>query len=129
MKIQLVPHLTFNGECKEALDFYVGIFAGKVEELIYFGKANAGELQRVMYACLVFGRNKIAFCDQCPGEAVIAGSNVLMDVTFQQECEAGQVFNALAEQGTIIVPFGKTEWSENYGLVKDKFDILWNIMH
>lgn len=128
MKMQLVPHLTFNGECKEALDFYVGIFAGKVEELIYSGKVDTGEQQRVMYACLVFGGNRIAFCDQCPGETVIAGSNVLMDVTFQQGGEAGQVFNALAEQGTVIVPFGKTEWSENYGLVKDKFDILWNIM-
>jgi PhnB protein len=41
---------------------------------------------------------------------------------------ARQMFDALAEGGEIQMPLGKTFYSPHFGMVKDRFGLLWMIM-
>ena len=44
------------------------------------------------------------------------------------EDEARKVFAALSEAGVVTMPLSKTFWSPCYGMVKDKFDVSWQVM-
>ena len=41
--------------------------------------------------------------------------------------KAEQIFQALAESGTIQMPLEKTFWAQRFGMVVDKFGIPWMI--
>ena len=41
--------------------------------------------------------------------------------------EAERIFYALAEQGTVRMPIGKTFWAERFGMVVDQFGTPWMI--
>jgi PhnB protein len=44
------------------------------------------------------------------------------------ESEARRAFAALAEGGNVTMPLTPTFWSPCYGMVKDKFDVSWQVM-
>lgn len=54
-------------------------------------------------------------------------------LNFQGQCrpestaESERVFNALADGGQITMPYGKTFWSEGFGMLVDRFDTPWMI--
>ena len=39
--------------------------------------------------------------------------------------KAQQVFDALAEGGTMTMPFSDTFWAKKFGMVKDRFGCRW----
>jgi PhnB protein len=44
------------------------------------------------------------------------------------EAEADRIFNALAADGTVQMPIGKTFFSPRFGGVVDKFGVSWMVM-
>src|SRR5207247_9715414 len=41
--------------------------------------------------------------------------------------EAQRIFNGLAENGNVTMPFGKTFWSPAFGMTVDRFGIPWMV--
>jgi len=41
--------------------------------------------------------------------------------------EGERIFNALAENGSVTMPFEKTFWSPGFGMCVDRFGIPWMI--
>ncbi len=135
--MKLTPHFTFDLRAKEALAFYTSALKGKTEIVYTYRdcgvEAPAGSggdyLDKIMYASLSFGDgNMIAICDMCPENAPEkAGNTVFMDLELKAE-EVKPIFDALAENGTILCPLSKMSWTEQFGCLVDKFGINWNIM-
>jgi PhnB protein len=46
----------------------------------------------------------------------------------QNEAEADQMFNALADGGQVNMPLGKTFFAPRFGMVADKFGVQWMII-
>ena len=51
-----------------------------------------------------------------------------MCLTFADPAEAERRFNALAEGGSLNMPFAKTFWAKGFGMCVDQFGIPWMVM-
>jgi len=59
--MQLTPYIMFNGDCEEALNFYVKVFNGEIKNLMRFegspveSMAVSGEKQKIMHSHFAAG--------------------------------------------------------------------------
>ncbi|WP_428677521.1 VOC family protein [Reyranella sp.] len=130
------PYLFFNGRCDEALAFYQEKLGAKVEMLMRF-KENPDtaaaehvkvDPEAVMHASLRIGEAMIMCSDgmASDGKTNFQGFSLALDVA--TEAEADKAFAALAKEGQIQMPIGKTFFSPRFGCVADKFGVSWMVM-
>jgi PhnB protein len=50
-----------------------------------------------------------------------------VSIELDDVAEAERIFNALADGGTVGMPFQKTFWSSGFGMCTDRFDIPWMV--
>ena len=81
---------------------------------------------QIIHARLEFGNQAIMGCD-APGERFDTpqGFNVLLTVEEPEEAE--RVFEALAREGSIGMPFAPTFWAHRFGMCTDRFGIPWMV--
>jgi PhnB protein len=125
--------LNFDGDCRDALAFYAGVFnVSKSTPIMTFGQNPGGaadaDKDRVLYASLpIFGHN-VMFSDCPSGSPYAKGTNIALTLGTTNAEEIRRIFSALANDGgTIDMPLGKTFFSELYGMVTDKFEITWQL--
>jgi PhnB protein len=64
----------------------------------------------------------------CPsGAKSIKGNNIMLTIGLQDDNEIRETFNKLAEGGVIEMELDKTFFSELFGMITDKFGIIWQI--
>ncbi len=130
--MELEPYLSFDGNCEEALAFYVDLFGGKVTALMRFADSPTGdamppvERNRIMHASFVAPSLKFMASDGNKARGV-KGSRVSLSLSSRDVAESQRIFNALADGGTIEMPFGKTFWGAIFGMVTDRFGIDWMV--
>jgi PhnB protein len=130
--MQASPHLHFEGNCREAFDFYATTFRGRIAFAMTYGESPAASQtppevrNQIIHARLEFGSQAIMGCD-APGERFQTpqGFNVLL--TVPQPAEAERLFLALAGGGTITMPFAQTFWAHRFGMCTDRFGIPWMV--
>ena len=123
--------LNFDGDCREALEFYAGVFKLDMpENIMTYGQApgfDAGDADRILYATLpIFGSNMM-FSDCPSGSGHVKGSNIALTLGTDDENEIRRLYAALKEGGSVSMELGKTFFSELFGMVTDKFGITWQL--
>ena len=124
----LTPYLAFNGNCRDAMEFYKTVFGGELN-VQTFGEApvNAAEKDkaRVMHAQLSSGNFMLMASDGMPDRPVTFGDSVSLSVHTQSKDETDTLFNKLSEGGTVTMPLENTFWGAYFGMLIDKFGIHW----
>jgi PhnB protein len=130
--MQLNPYLLFNGDCEEALKFYEQTLGGKIEGLFKFAGSPAAEHappewgDKVLHATLKFEGNVLMGSDAPPPQyEKPQGMSVSLSLNDRDKGE--QIFNALAQGGTVTMPFSKTFWASGFGMCTDRFGIPWMV--
>ena len=115
------PYLSFNGNCAEAVAVYEKAFGVKAVVEMCKEVKNA-----VVHAEFEIDGNVIMLFDS---EGVTIGDNVMITILFDkaEKAKAEKAYDVLAKGGEVIMPLGKTEWSEYFGLLTDKFGVKWNM--
>lgn len=131
MNTQLNPYLSFKDNARQAMEFYHGIFGGKLD-VSTFGEFQAtddpSENDKVMHAMLTTEKGLVFMASDTPnGMEFTPGTNFSMSLSGADEAELRGFFEALAEDGTITLPLDKAPWGDTFGMVKDKFGINWMI--
>ncbi|MNC61074.1 hypothetical protein D3C75_1109980 [compost metagenome] len=67
------------------------------------------------------------FSDTYPGMDHQPGDTVQIALHPTEEARAREIYAALAEGGNPLMPLQKTDWSPLYGIVRDKFGVLFQI--
>ena len=137
MKATFTPYLNFNGNFKEAMQFYQSILGGELE-MQTFGEAPVESSEklrdRIMHATLK--NDAITFmASDNPTEhrATINNSKVHLDVsvhlsiTGSDENLLTKYFNGLAEGGKVDMPLAKQFWGDTFGILTDKFGVHWMV--
>jgi PhnB protein len=130
----LVPYLTFDGNCAEAMRFYEKVLNGKLEALITNGQSPVaaelppGNEDKIMHAALTFDRGELYAGDFVPGMGSdkfggMHGFSITLNYT--DNAQAEKVFNAFAEGGKVTMPFQPTFWAEKFGMVTDRYGTPW----
>jgi PhnB protein len=130
--MKLYPHLAFNGECEAAFQFYAQCFGGEIITMLAYGNSPMAEQAprewrgKILHATLSFGDNVLAGSDSLPAQYERPrGFQVLLGV--DDPAEAERMFNALAENGTVLMPIQQTFWALRFGVLVDRFGIPWEI--
>lgn len=133
--MKMYTYLNFNGNCSEAVNFYAKVF--NVEpKLLHFKDMPANPNQPlddsmkdlVLHGELVVGGNVLKFSDAMPHQPVTIGDNFNITISSDNAEQVTTWFNQMAEGGTILMPLGKTFFSEMYGYVRDQFGVAWQVM-
>jgi PhnB protein len=129
--MKLVPHLTFDGNCKEAFEFYRDLLDGSLS-MTSFGESPAANQvpeewrDRIVHATLSLERSEIAGADVSPEEfKKIEGFFLLLEP--ENQIEAVKLFQALSENADVQIPLQEMFWSVAYASLVDKFGIPWEI--
>lgn len=113
--------LVFNGNCKEAFDFYKSVFGG---EYSYFGKYkdmpsyNSNEIstedaEKTMHISLpisketsLMGNDYIEYF----GRKTIFGNNFSLSIGVESKEEGEKLFVSLSDGGKVTMPMDNTFW-------------------
>ena len=63
------------------------------------------------------------------GHPLTVGDNITPTISTSNKEEVTRLFNELKESGEVIMELGQAFFSELYGMVKDKFGVIWQILH
>jgi len=125
-------YLTFNGNAAEALAFYAQALGGKILYSMTFGDSPMGAETpadykgKIMHATLEARGHQLMASD-APPEHVQKPQGFSISLTFTDVADAERKFNALADGGTVTMPFSKTFWAKGFGMCVDKFGIPWMV--
>lgn len=129
----LEPYLFFEGRCDEAIDFYRKALGAEVTALMRYKESPdkssipPGREEKVMHANLRIGQTTIMISDgNCSGQPKFEGFSLCLAPS--SEADARQMFQVLAEGGTIRMPLGKTFYSPLFGMVTDRFGLSWMVI-
>lgn len=124
--MQLTPYLMFNGNCEEALNFYVATIGGEITHLSRYegspAESMSDDKNKVMHA--TFKGNGIQLMAADGGQPVKSGS-IHLCIDFHDVSAMENVFNALGQGGNITMPLEDTFWGARFGMLTDKFGINW----
>ena len=131
--MQLHPYLFFDGRCDEAIAFYRAALGARQVARMRFRDAPEPVpvppemAEKVMHAELDIGGAVLLMSDGrgAGGEGFRGFS---LTLTVDTAAEADRAFAALAEDGEVTMPLGKTFFSPRFGMVRDRFGVGWIVL-
>jgi PhnB protein len=132
MQSKLNPYISFAGNTREAMEFYKTVFGGELTLSTFeeMGGAPEGvDLTKIMHAMLVANNGiTIMAADSATGmRELIAGTNMSLSLSGDNEEELTAYYNKLAEGGKVESPLKKESWGDTFGMVIDKFGTFWMV--
>jgi PhnB protein len=131
---QPIPYLSFNGNCRQAMQFYEKALDATLEALVTNGDAPMAEAcppearDKIMHACLNFKDGGALYAGDCPPRmAFEATKGIAITMNYPTVAEATHRFNALADGGTVQMPLAPMFWAKIFGMVTDRFGTPWII--
>lgn len=131
--MQVNPYLNFNGQCAEAFRFYEQVLGGKIESMMTYAESPmAGETppalrDHVMHARLVLD-GQVLMASDSPPEYYEKPQGLYVSLNVEKAADAERIFHALAENGTVKMPFEKTFWAAGgFGMLVDRFGTPWMV--
>ena len=80
----------------------------------------------IMHTSLTVDNQVLMGADSPPGRYQ-EPKGMTVSVSYKDRGEAERIFNALAENGNVAMPFEKTFWSTGFGMCADQFGIPWMV--
>lgn len=130
------PCLNFDGNAREAFDYYRTVFGGSFQAVMYFREMEGisqlpdDERDRIAHISLPIGNSVLIAADSLPSymdKPLVVGNNFYVTVEPESGEEADRIFAMLSDGGAVEMPLGRTEWAEKFGVCADKFGIQWMI--
>lgn len=131
-------YVYFNGNCKEAFDFYKSLFnkefqyVGRYKDVPEEARKNFPHCKEthIMHIALPISK-----------ETVLMGADIIeieeskndaekyfsLFISAESKKEADELFHSLSQEGEIKLPISEQFWGSYYGICKDKFGINWKI--
>ena len=128
MASQLNPYLNFNGNARQALEFYTGVFGGDLTLSTFadFGGAGSPDADRIMHGQL-----------ETPAGYTIMAADVTSEMPYERPAgmavslsgdDSGAMhgyWEKLSASGAVTMPLQKQAWGDEFGMCTDGFGIPW----
>ena len=129
--MKTVAFLHFDGNCREAMEFYRQCFEAELFLMPYSeapGDVLPGPekaLDRIMHATLTKGSTLLMAADTMPGAPFQRGDDFSVAVECESLPEQERLFAALGAGGSVTMPLQDTFWGARFGMLTDRFGIRW----
>jgi len=128
MASRLNPYLNFNGDAREAMEFYASVFGGELtlSRFADFGAKESPDADRIMHGVL-----------ETEAGYTIMGADVTSDMEYHpmSGCSisiSGDDGDALrgywaelSSGGTTRMPLQKQVWGDEFGMCVDRYGVSW----
>lgn len=127
MASRLNPYLNFNGDARQALEFYQGVFGGELTLSTFgdLGMADGPDTAKIMHGQLETGAGYTIMAADVPSHMEYqpaAGFSVSLS---GDDAVLGEYFEKLAVGGTVQTPLAKQVWGDEFGMCVDQFGTSW----
>lgn len=136
--MKTITYLQFDGKTEEALTFYAEALQATSVKKVRFGDFGQdpnyplaeAEQNMIMESRIEFSGNTLMLSDVLPSMQavtgkIITGNNVLISIIDANPALNNQIFEKLSENGIVAMPLSSTPWSASFGMVIDKFGVMW----
>jgi PhnB protein len=130
--MQINAYVFYNDNCEAALKFYEKVLGAKIEVLIRSEEAPAdmpaapGREKKIMHGRISID-GQVLMASDAPPEHYHKPQGFSVCLTIADPAEAERKFNALAEGGTLTMPFSKTFFAKGFGMCVDQFGVPWMV--
>jgi predicted 3-demethylubiquinone-9 3-methyltransferase (glyoxalase superfamily) len=120
----IVPHLWFDTEAGEAVEFYVSLFENsRLVSSTILKDTPSGDAEAVRFE--LAGQPFEAISG---GPAFKLNPSISLMVAFSSSEEVDRVWNALAKGGKALMELGEYPFSRRYGWIEDRYGLSWQLM-
>ena len=129
--MKLNPYLSFDGRCREAFEFYQKALGGQITFMQSIGESPMAASMppethgRIMHVTLQIGDQVLQGADAPGPFTTPAGFSVAAH--FDDAAEGERAFAALAQNGTVQMPYQATFWAKGFGMLVDQFGTPWMV--
>jgi PhnB protein len=132
--MNIIPHLNFNGQCKEAFGFYASLLDGEIKFTMTWGEMPGGAADQfpkethnlIMHTVLEVDGDFIMGADSPPGRYT-QPKGITVSIGVKSKDKAESIFKQLAAGGNVTMPFAQTFWSPGFGMCVDRYGIPWMV--
>ena len=129
MSSRLNPYLSFRDNAREAMEFYQGVFGGKLD-LTTFKEFDVGadpaDDDKIMHAMLEAPNGMVLMGADTPmAMEYTPGNTISVSLSGDDEAELRGYYDKLKEGGTEVMPMEKAPWGDSFGMLKDRYGIDW----
>ncbi|MGH8779048.1 VOC family protein [Paraburkholderia sp.] len=129
------PYLFFDGRCEEALTFYGERLGAQVLQKMHFRDAppnpdqpiRPGTEDKVMHASFQIGSTTLMASDGDCNATPKPISSFALSLTADDAASAKRYYDALAQDGQVMIPWQETFWSKGFGMLQDRLGVAWMI--
>ena len=127
--MELSSYLSFNGQAREALQFYADVFGGRLEMNTFAEFGMEGDYaEQIMHASLFMPSGQTLMGSDTPPEMQYSeGSRVTLILHGEDEADLRAKWDRLTDGGEVTVALEKQMWGDTYGACIDKFGITWMV--
>ena len=127
---QIISHLTFNGNCREAMMFYKRCFGGSLTFQTVGESPLANKIPKKMKGCILQailrkGSLVLTGSDMVGEEGLLKGNSVSLSLSCSSEEELNNYYAKLSKGGSAEHPLEDTFWGAKSGDLTDKFGNHW----
>ncbi|MEL6369548.1 MAG: VOC family protein [Pseudomonadota bacterium] len=130
------PYITFDGNCREAFEFYKSVFGGDFMAVRTFADGpdempiQEADKSRIMHMSLPVGDTVLMGSDVASGfgDAPKSHDGISLSYIPHSREDADRVFAGLSGNGgTPTLPMEDAFWGSYFGMCQDRFGIKWMI--
>lgn len=135
--MKAVNYLTFSGNCAEAIELYKNAFNTTTIDVMTFGQLppNPGFefpdsfKDKILQATLKTSDSFIRLSDCGPGHPLNESETERTAIAIEEVSVefVKHAFATLAKEGRVAMELQETFYSECFGVVFDKFGVMWNL--
>lgn len=126
----LCPYLNFNGDCRQAMEFYQSCLGGKLD-MQTFGDAGMAQdpamKDKIVHAMLESGDIVFMASETMPDMPFTKGNNVHMSLVGTDDAKLRGFFEKLSAGGSVSMKLEKQFWGDVFGTLTDKFGVHWMV--
>ncbi|MBG0831327.1 VOC family protein [Planomonospora sp. ID67723] len=130
MSVKSVTHLNFRGDARAALEFYQSVFGGHLAVVTYGDAGNSqdpAEADQVMWGQVVADDGFHVMAYDVPSRLPWDRGENSFFLSLRGEAteEIIAYWEKLSDGATIAQPLGPAPWAPLYGMLTDRFGVVW----
>ncbi len=129
MPTKLNPYLNFRDNTRDAMEFYHGVFGGKLDISTfkeYEASEDPSEDNLIMHSQLEADNGIVFMASDTPKRMEFRpGTNMAMSLSGDDDAELTGYYEKLSAGGQITMPLDVAPWGDKFGMFTDKYGVDW----
>ena len=128
MPSRLNPYISFDGNARDALEFYKEVFGGTLTMSTFgdLGADHGDDADKIMHGMLETDAGyTLMAADTPPGMEHQPGDNITVSLSGDDAAELRRYWESLSADGNVTVALEKQMWGDEFGSCVDRFGISW----